>query len=66
MKSRLSAYLESAKLAKLYYDAAQKLSRKGELQKAVNAMTMGNMYFLAAMNNVASIAFRAKPKGWRK
>lgn len=60
--NRFSAYLESAKLAKLYFVAAQDHAKKDDLKKAINAYSTGSIYMLTAINNVASMYFEKRKK----
>lgn len=60
--NRLSMYWQNAKLAKMYYAQAEEDARKGKIQAATLHLAQGATYLIAAMNNVASIAFHQKPK----
>jgi hypothetical protein len=63
MTSRLSNYLESAKLAKMHLAVATKaLYIEKDTVRAVHKCIAAMDCMVTAMNNVASIGFRAKPK----
>jgi len=60
--NRLTMYFENAKLAKMYYAQAEEYAKKGDIARAVRDLCQGLTYMTAAMNNVASIGFKTKPK----
>ena len=60
--NRLASYFENAKLAKQYYVQAEEYAKRKEIEKAVHALSMGMLYLVAAMNCVAAIGFRHKPR----
>ena len=62
--NRLSNYFASQKLAKQYLGSAyERLDRcPGQNEAAVRSLAHAVEEMITAMNNVASIAFHAKPK----
>lgn len=62
MKSRLSNYLESAKLAKMELVVAQEKAAAKDLWQSQVHMARAVSYLITANNNLASIAFGQKPK----
>jgi hypothetical protein len=61
--NRLGNFFQSAKLAKLQLAQAKEDARNGHTDRAVLRLSEGMLELITAMNNVASIAFDAKPKG---
>lgn len=62
MKSRLGNYLQAISLAKMHLVAAQEAAKKDHRATYEHNLFEALANMMVAMNNVASIGFRAKPK----
>lgn len=65
MKNNFGAYLAGAKTARALAVQAHEAAAKGDLPRAVRQLCMAVQELVVANNNLASIAFKKKPKARR-